>query len=279
MPIIEWKRNPALLIGQEYLGNQLLARNIAEKGYEAILQEYVYIKPAFVAESFKYIPMAWESMHGVGIDLGGGVGCISSTVALKPEINSIYCVELSEDVVRKCQPIVIQTILGDSCNKVTSVIGDFDQLEIADNSMDFALTWHSMHHSVNPVDTLRECFRVLKKKSRFIMVERAHNNSTPQSEIDRMLGITYSKEFLRNNYRPENQVLTRRENGEHEYRFEEWVQYLTSAGFKIISGVVIKTNTAENKSIINDHGLKEILVDHAIGCFGNRKVGFLLEKP
>jgi hypothetical protein len=109
------------------------------------------------------------------------------------------------------------------------------------------------------------------------MIERAHNNSTPQAEIERMLNITYSKDFLEKNYRPPNQILTRRENGEHEYRYSDWNHFISLAGFKIVSGVVIKTNTEENCKIVNDHGLPEVVVDHPIGCFGNRKVGWCLE--
>ena len=46
------------------------------------------------------------------LDLGGGVGCISSTVAQNETIQKIFCIELVEDVVKLCQPIVKENILG-----------------------------------------------------------------------------------------------------------------------------------------------------------------------
>jgi len=66
--------------------------------------------------------------------LGGGVGCISSTLAKKPEVQKIYCVEMVESAVTLCQPIVKNQILGKNANKVVSVVGDFDQLELEVNS-------------------------------------------------------------------------------------------------------------------------------------------------
>jgi ubiquinone/menaquinone biosynthesis C-methylase UbiE len=261
---------------QEYAGNQLLARHISEKGFDAIINEYVYIDSATLEKSLRIIPGAWKNFAGKGIDLGGGVGLISSTIAKRNEVEQIYCVELVEDVVRLCQPIVAQRVLGERMHKVISVIGDFDRINLPDNSLDFAVCWFSMHHSCDPVRTLAECRRVLKAGACLCLIERAHNNNTPETEIQRMLNIIYSKEFLIRNYRPVNQVLTRRDNGEHEYRYREWESFFTAAGFTVQSAVVIKTDSPENAAIINDHGIKELSVPYPIGCFGNRKVGYLL---
>lgn len=272
-----WERNPNLLSGEEYLGNQILAKEISSKGYQAIIEEYVYIDTQNVAKTFKQIPNAWECIRGMGVDLGGGVGCISSTLATKNEVDEIFCVEIVEDVVKLCQPIVKEEILGERENKVVSVVGDFDQINLESNSMDFAVSWDSMHHSRNPVKTLKEAKRVLKKNGIFIIVDRAHNNSTPDSEIDRMLNIVYDKEFLKKNHRSEDSIITRRENGEHEYRFFEWEKFFEGAGFEIISKVVIKTESDENRELKNDNKMDEIFVDYNLGAFGNRKVAFVLK--
>lgn len=278
MNLKQWSVDASLKIGEEYLGNQLLAQNIAKCGYDAITREYVYVEAPVVKKSLQMIPSAWESFAGLGIDFGGGVGLISSTVALKPEVKGVYCVELVEDVVKLCQPIVKRQILGNDSCKVTSVIGDFNHIEMPDDSFDFALCWFSLHHSNDPIQTLREAQRVLKRGAHFCLVERAHNDSTPDSEIQRMLSIVYSKEFLERNYRSTDQKLTRKANGEHEYRYREWESFIAQAGFSIKSSVVIKTSSAENDCNFNDHGIAEVKVEHSIGCFGNKKVGYLLVK-
>ena len=64
---------------------------------------------------------------------------------------------------------------------------------------------------MNLVKTLKECKRVLKKNGIFIIVDRAHNNSTPDSEIERMLNIVYDENFLTKFYRPKGTILTRKE--------------------------------------------------------------------
>ena len=100
-----------------------------------------------------------------------------------------------------------------------SVTGNYDNLELDDQSIDFAVAWDSMHHSAAPIETLVECFRVLKHGGILVVVDRAHDNATPDSEIERMLNIAYSPEFLESSYRDPTIPLTRRENGENEYRY------------------------------------------------------------
>lgn len=264
---------------EEYKGNDLLAQKLSKKGYKALIDDYVYISPEDVKRTFLHIPEGWESFHGQGIDLGSGVGCISATIAGRDQVKKIYSLELVESVVTLCQPIVINNILGEAQRKkIISVIGDFDNLELKDSSLDFATCWFSMHHSVNPVKTLKEAFRVLKPGGRFVFVDKFHNNDTPDSEIERMLSIVYSEEFLKNNFRPAGIKLTRRENGEHEYRLFEWEKFIKKSGFKILQEVIIKTDSPDNRKHKNDADLDEVLVNYIIGGFGNRAVGFVLQK-
>ena len=271
-----WKRNPNLISGQEYITNQLVAKEASSKGFSAIIDEYVYINSENVENTFNIISKSSELIHGTGIDLGGGIGCISSTLAKRNAVDKIYCVELVEDAVKLCHTIVKQEILKEEKHKVISVIGDYDNLELEDNSIDFAVSWDSMHHSIDPIKTFKECKRVLKKNGVFIIVDRAHNNSTPDSEIERMLNIIYDQEFLAKNYRPKDTILTRRQNGEHEYRFFEWKKFFKESGFDLIDSVVIKTESDENRKLRNDNNIKEIFVNYNLGAFGNRKVVFVL---
>ena len=271
-----WKRPKNLITGQEYVGNQLVAKAASEKGFSAILDEYVYIHPENVENTFNIIPNSSEFIHGIGVDLGGGVGCISSTLAKRKNVKKIYCVELVEEAVTMCQPIVKHEILKENDNKVISVVGDFDNLDLENHSIDFAVSWDSMHHSMDLIKTLKECKRVLKKNGIFIIVDRAHNNSTPDSEIKRMLDIAYDENFLTKFYRPKDMILTRRENGEHEHRFFEWDKFFEASGFKLIDTVVIKTESDENRKLKNDNNIREIFVNYNLGAFGNRKVAFVL---
>ena len=92
-----------------------------------------------------------------------------------------------------------------------------------------------------------------------------------------MLSIVYDKEYLRKNYLDENMTLTRRDNGEHEWRYQEWDHYIAESGFNLLERVAIKTDTDDNRALKNDVGDVEIFVPFNIGGFRHRKVGFVLE--
>ena len=274
--MLVWKCDKHVRTNQEYLGNKILAEKTSEKGYDAIISEYVYIDSSEVEKTIKLIPNVYDKIQGIGIDLGGGVGCISSTIAKNPNVEKIFCVELVEEVVKLCQPIVKKQILKDQYEKVVSVVGDYNFLELPDNSVDFAISWDAMHHSQDPVITLQECKRVLNKNGIFIIIDRVHNNSTSDQEIERILNITYDEEFLKKNYRRLDEKLTRKENGEHEYRFYEWKEFFQKTGFELISNVIIKTKTEENLKLKNDDNVKEIFTEYELGAFGNRKIAYVL---
>ncbi|OJI07376.1 hypothetical protein BK004_01435 [bacterium CG10_46_32] len=272
---LEWKKQSDPDKGFAVRGT--LVEHAAKKGFNAIIDEYVYIYPENIERTFRLLPLAWESFKGVGVDLGGGVGCVAATIARKPEVEKIYCVEFTKEVVELCQSIVKQVVLPGKEDKVVSVLGDFDNLELADGSIDFAIDWDSLHHSYDVIKTLRECHRVLKPSGRLIMVDRVHNNNTPESELERRRTIVYDKEFLRRNYLDENIVLTRKDLGEHEWRFREWESFFSAAGFKVLDTIIIKTDTEDNRAIKNDKNLVEILTNYNLGGFGSRKVGYILE--
>lgn len=272
-----WKKIQEPVNEHEFLVGQTLAHELAGKDYRDIAVQYIFITPEDVEKTFKLLPLAWESFVGQGVDLGGGIGCISSIIAQKNGVKSIYCVEYTEDLVKLSQPILKAAILKDRTEKVISVVGDFNNLELPDASLDFAVSWDSIHHSYEPIKTLSECRRVLKPSGRLVIIDRAHNNDTPDAEIERMLNVIYDKEYLRKNYLDERMTLTRRDNGEHEWRFREWDHYFAASGFKLLERAAIKTDTPDNRALKNDVGDVEIFVPFNMGGFGHRKVGFVLE--
>jgi len=67
-----WKYDKQFRTNQEYLGNKILAEKTSEKGYDAIISEYVYIDSPEVEKTIKLIPNVYDKIKGIGIDLGGG---------------------------------------------------------------------------------------------------------------------------------------------------------------------------------------------------------------
>lgn len=274
--ILYWFKKKPRLCHEENDLNSNLANHLSNKSYKEIIKHYTGVTPRDVIKILKFNKKIWEVLKGNGIDLGGGVGCISSCIALKKNVKKIYCIDAVKDVVEKCQFSVKRGILGKNFNKVVSVVGSFDKIKLPNSNLDFCVSWESMHHSINVVDTLLEAKRVLKNNAWIVIFDRAHNNNTPQKEINRMLNIVYSRKFLKENFLPLNKILTRKQNGEHEYRYKEWENFFLRAKLKIVESFIIR-DIQQKEYDLNDHGIKESLVDLRFGKFHKSKVVYLLK--
>ena len=271
-----WERNLNLLEGEEYLANNNLALVLSKLGFDDIIKKYVYLLPSLIENTLKLVPGLCKVLNGVGIDLGAGVGAVSSVVAKIDEVESIYSLELTENCVRFCHPIIKKGILNSKQSKVISVLGDFDNIQLEDSSLDFAISWDSMHHSIDLPKTLKEVRRVLKPEGYFVIVDRGYNNSTTDEEIERLGNIVYDKEFLMNSYLPVDKILTRKQNGEHDIRFREWQECFTSSHFEIEDNVLIKTKNKSNIEKKNDANIREIFVDYKLGGYLQQKNIYIL---
>ena len=196
----------------------------------------------------------------------------------KKDIKKIYCVEVVKNAVTKCQPRIKKKILDKKAKKVISVLGSFDNIELKKSSLDFCIAWDAMHHSENLVKTLIGIKKVLKKNGKLIIVDRAHNNDTSDAEIQRMLNIAYSKKFLRENHLPINKKLTRRMNGEREYRYSDWEKNFKKSAFKIEEVVILKEKHEKVLYKKNDNKINEKIVNFSIGGFERKKIIYMLKK-
>ena len=273
--VIVWKFNNKILKSEEYKLNNNMAEKISKKNFFKICKQYTAISPKNMEKLLKLDNDIWGNIKGTGVDLGGGIGMVSSTIAKKKNIKKIYCTDIVINAVTKCQPIIKKRISNNKSKKVLSVIGSFDELNLKNNSVDFCIGWDSFHHSTNIVRTLKEAKRVIKKDGKLIIIDRGHNNSTPDKEIKRMLNIVYSKKFLKSNYLPINKKLTRTMNGEHEYRFFEWENFLKKCKFKILKRLIVRESSSNT---INDALISEKKVSFEVGSNNGNKIIYLLKK-
>lgn len=275
MTVQKWTRPAELVESPEYRGNDHLASVVAGAGLVDIVEKYTYVWPSEIKELLQIEPVVWESFRGDGIDLDGGVGCVTSAVARSPVVSSVLCLELVEDAVRLCQPIVFAELDEAQRAKVSSVIGDFDHLEVEEATFDFAVMWDSLHHSSDPVVTLREARRVLKPGGRLVIIDRVHDDAVPDEEIERMLDVEYSVESKRSNFMDEDHVLTRRMNGEHEWRFREMQGFITEAGLQIVDMVGF---VSDERALGNDFGCREIPHPVDLGGFIKKKFAIVCSR-
>jgi SAM-dependent methyltransferase len=136
-------------------------------------------------------------------------------------------------MVELVMPKVAERVLGAQASKVAPVVGSFDDIRLPDASVDFIVEIDSLHHSDDLAATLRECARVLRPGGRMLCFDRCHSNDVTDREVDLMLSQVYSEDFLRKNHYPSGIRMTRRDNGEHEYRLYEWEDAFRSAGLKL----------------------------------------------
>ena len=85
-------------------------------------------------------------------------------------------------------------------------------------------------------------------------------------------------DFLKSNHLPVNKILTRKMNGEREYRFKEWENFFENSGFKILTRVLIKEKHKKVLNKKNDGGIKEKIVNFELGGFEKKKIIYLLVK-
>ena len=271
-----WKFNPKILNSEDYKLNNKIAKVSSKKSFSEICKKYTHISFHNMEKFLKLDNNIFNSLKGVGVDLGGGISLLSSIIAKKKEVNKVYCVEIVKNAVVYCQPIIKKKVLNKRYDKVISVIGSFDELNLKNDSIDFCIAWDAMHHSRDLIRTLKEAKRVLKKGGKMIIIDRGHNNETSNKEINRMLNVVYSKDFLKENYLPINKILTRKMNGEKEYRFFEWENFFKKSKFKIIKRVIFKESSLKNK--YNKQKIPEKKVNFKIGGFERKKIIYLLKK-
>src|SRR5438270_3148832 len=137
----ELEASPAVAYRNEY------ARRLAEKSVTDIIASYIYTTEAgmdeLLALATRYLldgPLA-----GRGIELGAGCGLLSSAVAKQGGVESILALEVCEEMASRVIPKVAAGILGEHSHKVVPVVGSFDDLQLPDGSLDFAVEIDSLH--------------------------------------------------------------------------------------------------------------------------------------
>jgi SAM-dependent methyltransferase len=219
----------------------LRARNAsAERILSLPIAEAAPINGSLPPEKMRAVVEALERhlvhgpFQGVGIELGAGLGMFGAVIADRPSVELVISVEACPAFPERVIPSVAEQVLGPSkAERVAPVIGSFDHLELPDDSLDFAVEFGAFHHSYDLARTVAEAARVLRPGGLLVCVDRAHADTLGDDEVDRMLDVTYSDEWLEANGYPVGITMSRRDNGEHEYRMHEWMHAFDTAGLTL----------------------------------------------
>lgn len=252
--------------------NNNLIEQLNNQSVQDLILRYTYITPKQIQTVLERDPRIRSVLRGHGIDIGGGIGCVSSALSNFVEVETIICLDISIMAVTVGQRRVLDWDKNAISKKVVSVVGNFDNLELMDSTLDFAIAWDSLHHSDSLERTLLELHRVLKTGGHVVIVDRAHSDETTTEHLEKLMNIEYSKEFKDANFIQSDQIVTRRDNGEHEYRLIDWETNANRSGFTVNTCVCI----GPKKSKLND--LENLFVPFSLGGFDDARVVMVLSK-
>lgn len=180
----------------------------------------------------KFLQLMKTNIKGEAADLGSGTGMGATILSYESDFDKIYAVEFSEQFCTRIMPDVFDKFKADF-KKINRVVGDFNNLEVPDNSISLLLDVDSFHHSEDLNITFKECHRVLKQGGVIISIDRAWPNSVSREELDRKLDVEFSDKWKTLYGIPTSQIFRRRDYGEHEYTINEWSQYYANNGFTV----------------------------------------------
>lgn len=173
-------------------------------------------------------------LSGIGLEMGSGLGLLSSAVIENDEqglISGILAVEAGLPFVETGIRFAAESTLGNLADKIIPCYGSFDEIGVESNSIDFILQIEALHHADSLAPPIVEGYRVLKDKGYFISIDRSWPNEVKDEVLEELLNHEYSKEWLDAKGFPSELPFSRRDNGEHEYRDLEWESAFLSAGF------------------------------------------------
>lgn len=251
MEILNWRINPEI---KEHLDNHYQAEKsleMSKRSPEEIIGMYTfsYGAPQLTMDGAKRFlnfveKIIGKPLSGVGVEVGAGPGTHTALLANEPAVTKIYGVEASESIVRNLMPVVVPYIAKENARKVIGVVGEFNNIELPNESVDFVFDFFSLHHTPLLETALKEIFRVLKPGGFVFCFDKARADNLTDVDLNQLLDAEYSRDFKIKMGVDPNTKHTRRMNGENEYRRKEWLSFLKNVGFKKVKHLnVARTNS------------------------------------
>lgn len=147
-------------------------------------QDYVY--PLITAKIRKYIDF---NSNKLIVDLGTGPGYLTKQLAIKTNLK-VHAIDINTKMLELAKELIDKNGLS---KKVEYYIQDVHNLSYQDNSVDYIVSYSCIHHWVEPVRGLQECFRVLKPGGKIIIID-----THPKS----LLALEHLRDYIEPEYLP-----------------------------------------------------------------------------
>jgi len=183
----------------------------------------------FVSEIFNKLRI---ELDGDGMEVAAGAAVFScSLTRLYPNIKKIYALEITPGIVKWLQPKIIEHT--NMQGRVIPILGDFNNIKLPDNFLDFVVGYNSFHHSNDLKRTLTEVSRVLKPGGKLIFFDRTAPSRMSKAQENWLLDRDYPREYKIQHGIDPNKPYTRRIHGEHEPRLYDWNIAIANAGLQL----------------------------------------------
>lgn len=255
MKILNWGISPELKKEAEEHYRTKFAISLKDRDPLTIIREITFdgVAPNIEIKDIENLFNFVESrllkgrIKGVGLEVGSGPATFSSVLAKRDSVEKMYAVEVCQPIVELLMSKVTDYVLDGKSDKVISVVGSFDNMELPDKSVDFVFDFFSLHHSNNLERTLKECHRVLKKEGFIFCFDKARPDYFTSDDLNELLDAEYNYDFKKQMRMPLNQRFTRRMNDEKEYRLKDWRQAFVQAGFKKVQYFYLSKTTGGSR--------------------------------
>lgn len=209
---------------------EVLSGESIESVHEQAIRDYVDINQ-LIHGAKKFLQKNGKEFHGTAIDIGSGTG-VGAALLSRLSFQRIYALEISEQFVIQIMPIVFNKLNANQ-QIIHRVVGDFNNIQLQDKSVDLIFDLDSFHHSEDLNTTLHECYRVLKPDGIILVIDRGWDDDTPISYLDELLGRDLNPKLKEKYKIPIESKFTRRDWGEHEYRLMDWESFFHNNNFEL----------------------------------------------
>lgn len=240
MAILHWKIDPQLKQEAEDNYRTRFALGLKDRDALTIIRELTFdgvvpnITIADIERLFDFVERNFlkRPLAGTGVEVGAGPLPFSCVLAKRPGVEKMYGIEICQPIVEHLFPKIAEYILGEKREKAVGVVGSFDEMELPDASVDFVFDFYSLHHSMDINVTLKECARILKPGGFVLCFDKARPDQYTYEDLSGLLDVEYGNDYKKQFGLPLDQKLTRRLNGEREYRLSDWRKAFLNNGFQ-----------------------------------------------